>query len=177
MNIHIRNAQPDDVPSLVDVFYTTWLATYPNAEFGITEDDIHDHYKDSYDPERIEKRKKKITELPENERYIVAEADGKVVGLCRAVIHEDKNQLQAIYVLPEFQGKGIGQMLWNEIKKSFKSKKPSVVEVATYNARAIAFYTKLGFTKTGNIFTEDRHRMKSGNTIPETVLVMNPFVK
>ena len=174
MNITIRKAEPTDVMALLDIFYKTWLATYPNAEFGITEDDIHHNFKDSFIPEHIEKRAKRIAEMPHNERYYVAVTDNKVIGQCRAILHDDKNQHQSCYVLPEFQGKGIGTMLWNEVKKSFNVKNPTIVHIATYNTNALGFYKKLGFVETGKVFTEERFRMKSGNLIPETELVMTP---
>lgn len=174
MSPKIRNVKPEDVRSLVNVFYTTWLATYPNKEFGITEDDIHHNFKDSYTSENIERRAKHIKELPTNERYVAAVIDDSIVGLSRAILHKDKNQLQALYVLPAFQGRGIGKMLWDTVRKDFNIKKPTIVHVATYNTPAISFYKKLGFSETGKVFSEERFRMKSGNIILETELVLSP---
>ena len=79
----------------------------------------------------------------------------------------DKNQLQAIYVVPEYQRKGVGKLLWKEAQKYFDEGKDIVVEVATYNSNAIAFYKKLGFVDTGKRFSDEKFKMKSGNLIPE----------
>lgn len=81
--------------------------------------------------------------------------------------YADKNQLQAIYVLPEYQHQGIGTMLWQALCKSFDVSMPTIVQVATYNKQAIVFYEKLGFTDTGKRWQDDKFRMKSGVVIPE----------
>ena len=51
--ITIAPATPDDVIGMQEVFYQGWLATYPNAEHGITLDDIEDRYKDRYAEDKI----------------------------------------------------------------------------------------------------------------------------
>ena len=83
------------------------------------------------------------------------------------MIKEEKNQLQMIYVLPEYQGKGIGKLLWNEVKKYLDKTKETYVELVTYNENAIKFYQKLGVVDTGKRFLEERFRMKSGNILPQ----------
>jgi ribosomal protein S18 acetylase RimI-like enzyme len=72
-----------------------------------------------------------------------------------------------IYVLPEYQGKGIGKLLWNELSKYLDINKETFVEVATYNENAIKFYEKLGFVDTNKRFTDERFRMRSGGIIPQ----------
>ena len=171
-DILIRDIVPEDMPQTQLVFYKTWLASYPNAEFGITVDDIEGKYASQNNPERLRQLQERVRNLPKNERYLVCEVGGTVVGVCRLVIDDAKNNLQAIYVLPEYQGKGIGTMFWAEALKFFDPKKPVSVCVATYNAKAIAFYKKLGFKETGRVFNEERLRMKSGAIIPQTELLM-----
>ncbi len=167
MKIKIENAKPEDVRGIAEVFYKTWLATYPNEEYGITVADVEDNYKDSFTAETLEKRRKQILEMPSNTKYVSAKDGDTVVGICRAIKHEDRNQLQAIYVLPEYQGKGIGHALWLEAEKFFDPMKETFVQVATYNKKAIAFYEKLGFKDNGKRFSDERFRFKSGNIIPE----------
>ena len=43
MNYKIRKTKPEDAKELINLFYLTWLQTYPNEEIGITEDDKHHH--------------------------------------------------------------------------------------------------------------------------------------
>lgn len=171
-NISITVATPDDVVDIQEVFYKTWLATYPNEEAGITVDDIEDRYKDRLNEDKLAKRREQIANPTEGNTLLVAKAGDRVIGLCRVVKHQEKNQLQAIYVLPEYQGKGIGYKLWEEAQKLFDPSKDTYVEVATYNKNAIAFYKKLGFVETGRKFTDEKMKLKSGSMIPEMEMVI-----
>lgn len=172
MNIKILEAIEDDVLGMQVVYHRAWLTTYPNEEAGITVEDIEDYFKDAYSESTIEKSKDALRNLNRNTtQLLVAKDDEKIVGVCRLVKFEDKNQLKTIYVLPEYQGKGIGTLLWQEILKFSDPEKDIFVEVATYNAQAIGFYSKLGFQDTGRRFTEERFRFKGGATIPEMEMV------
>lgn len=165
---------PDDVPQIINVYYRSWLTTYVNDELGITTEDIETFFKDRAEQDEIDRRTEHLANLPPSQHFLVAKDGGKVVGVCRIVIRERCNQLQAIYILPEYQRKGIGSLLWNEIKKFFDPTKDTIVQVATYNTNAINFYEKLGFVDTGKRFTEERHRMPvSGVLIPEMEMKLN----
>lgn len=45
------------------------------------------------------------------ERCFVAEADGRVVGFTAALVRDDAWFLSSLFVLPEFQGRGVGRRL------------------------------------------------------------------
>lgn len=167
LKIEISGAVPDDSEGINIVLYEAWLATYPNEEVGITVEDVEESYKDRLSPERIEKGKERLRNIPENERRLVAKVDGRIVGVSRVIKEEGHNTLQTLYVLPEYQGKGVGTALWEEGRKFLDPTKDVVLEVATYNENAINFYKKLGFEDTGKRFTDERFRMKSGNIVPE----------
>jgi ribosomal protein S18 acetylase RimI-like enzyme len=170
--IQIVDADPLDAEGITTVYYKTWLATYPNKEIGITREDIEESYKDSFTEENIQKHKARIANGNENEKRLVAKEGDRVVGVARMIRNENNNQLQTIYVLPEFQGKGIGKMLWAEAKSFCDPAKDIIVQVATYNQNAIEFYKKLGFVDTGKRWSDDKWKMKSGATIPEMELVL-----
>ena len=169
-NIQIRDAAPQDVRGINNVVYQAWLVTYPNEEYGITREDIEDDYKDVFTEESITKREESMRNIPENQKRLVAVYEGKIVGVSTTVRNEDNNQLRTIYILPEFQGKGIGKMLYAEAIKFCDKNKKLIVQVATYTTDAIEFYKKLGFVDKGNRFTEERFRFKSGVIIPEMEL-------
>jgi ribosomal protein S18 acetylase RimI-like enzyme len=164
----------DDIEEIQEVFYKTWLATYPNDEIGITSDDIEEKFKDRLTEQSIQKRSDDIFDNSEKKLYLVAKDGLTVVGVCKAIKDENGGQLQAIYVLPDYQEKGIGRMLWAGVERFFDDNKDIVVQVATYNAQAINFYKKLGFVDTGKRFV-DKHKMPvSGKFIPEMELVIKP---
>ncbi len=172
MDIQVVPAKPEDARDLQEVFYKTWLNTYPNKEFGITVDDIEFFYKDAFSAKTIAERAEKLALLPNNMKVFVAKEGTKTVGLSRVTLHPNKNQLQAIYILPSYQKKGIGMMLWNAAKSVFDPTKDTMVEVATYNENAIAFYKKLGFQDTGRRFSNEKFRFKSGSIIPEMEMII-----
>jgi len=156
-----------------EVFYRAWLDTYPNEEAGITVDDVEDRFKDRKSEERLNKRRNDILNLDAHTKILVALHGEKVVGICRAMRDHKENRLNAFYVLPEYQGKGVGTRLWNEVKGFFDQTKDIFVGVATYNSKAINFYLKLGFVDSGRRYTEDRLRMKSGAILPEMDMVIS----
>ena len=168
MSITIQDAVPGDALGIGEVLYQTWLATYPNHDFGITADDIEDRFKDRKDADGS-----KIRNKPENERLLTAKDGAKIVGMCRAIREPGRNILRAIYVLPEYQGRGIGTMLWNEAYNFFDPAKDTIIEVVSYNANAIYFYTELGFRDTGERFSREDFRMKSGNSMPEMKMILH----
>ena len=172
--IAIERARPDDAEEIQNVFYKTWLATYPNTVPGVSIDDVHEYYEDKLSTEGIEKYQKRIEEelRLENQRFFVARVDKKIIGVCLAFRNEEKNQLKAIYVLPEFQGMGIGYKLWNEVLNFIDHTKDTTVEVVIYNDNAIKFYKRLGFEDTGRRWTNEKFTMKSGATFPEMELVI-----
>ena len=108
--------------------------------------------------------------IPKNQKRLVAVYEDRVVGVTTMIQREEYNQLQTIYVLPEFQGKGIGKMLYAGAVRFCDTSKKLIVQVATYNNTAIAFYQKLGFVDTGKRFQDERFRFKSGAIIPEMEL-------
>ena len=161
-DIKIVKPELKDALGTIEVQYKAWVATYPNEKLGITVEDIKERYKEAFTGERLAKREKLITATEPNEKYIVAKDGDRVVGMCYVIVKEDRNQLQAIYILPEYHGKGIGTKLWSEVFAFFDKNKDIYVEVADYNENAIGFYKKLGFVDTGRRFVDERFRMKVG---------------
>ncbi len=168
----IREARPEDVLSMHHVYHAAWLATYPSKEFNITVEDINFKYENRLIPEKIEERKNIIRQKKENQIMLIAENEGRVVGLCNAIRGDDYNQLQAIYILPENQNIGIGSALWREVIKTFNLKNKTIVHVASYNQKAINFYQKNGFISTGKIFSDEKYKMRNGAIIPELEMVI-----
>ncbi len=157
------------------LYAETWLSTYPNTEYGITKEDIEEMNANSLMPETIEKRKAGFEKMLTDERryYKVATVDGKIVGVCGGEEREDGAHLKSIYVLPDFQGKGIGSMLLTDFLAWAQRFDTVTVHVAVYNKQAIAFYERNGFVDNGKRFSEERFKMKSGNTIPEQEMIRN----
>lgn len=166
-NITIQKAVPEDALGIGEVFYRTWLATYPNKEVGVTVEDIEFKFKD-----RKNKDGSRYANLPDNVLFLTAKVENSVVGVCRLVKDEKENELKAIYVLPEYQGRGIGKMFWTETLNFFDSTKDTIVKVVTYNKNAIEFYKRLGFKETEKIFYDETFRLQSGIIPPEMEMII-----
>ena len=170
--LEIRTARPEDAEGINRMMYASWLATYPSEEHGVTIKDIEDHFKDMFTEERIAKSRERLRNISPNELRLVAIAGGKVVGVSRIIREEGTNHLQTLYVHPEYQGRGIGTALWNEMKAFLDPEKDTVLEVATYYQNAIDFYEGLGFEDTGERLADERFRMKSGAIVPEMRMIL-----
>ncbi len=176
--IRIQKPTVKDIHGIQEVFYKTWLETYPNKKFGILEEDIEERYKNRNAKENIEKRTKYLLNIPKNDLYLIAKDEEKVVGVCIFIKKEKFNELQAIYVLPKYQGKGIGRMFWGEVNKFSDKNKDIVVHLAVYNKNAMIFYTKLGFVDTGKRFRNLRFKMPvSGVVLPEMEMIIKQNTK
>ena len=96
-------------------------------------------------------------EIKKNHNYIVAEENGKIIGIITWLMHGlPKHQLcelDRIAVLPEYRGKGVAKKLFGALvkdAKSFYKKNKSRLRklyLLTHadNIRAHKFYEKLGF--------------------------------
>lgn len=172
MSFSFIPALPEHAEQIQDVFYHTWLATYP-GNAGITVDDVEDRFRNRMSAEKLAERRAEYANPPQGRHVFVALDGENVIGVCRLET-ETENRIKAIYVLPEYQGKGIGRQLWEKAKEYCDETKETRVAVATFNTNAIAFYTKLGFVDTGTRFTEERLRMKSGAEIPQMDMILKP---
>lgn len=171
--IKISPATPEDAEGIQKVFYHTWIATYPNKEFNITVEDLEYRHRNMFIEENLEERRKMIREIDDSKkRFLVAKIDDKIVGVCNLHKDAEKNKMQAIYVLPEYQGRGIGKKFWQEALKYFDTSKDTYVDVVVYNTNAIKFYENLGFVDTGKRFSEERFRQRNGALMPEMEMVL-----
>lgn len=125
----IRPYRPEDLEPVVDLWYDTWHATFP---------DLRHHESKAAWRQRFE------TEIAPNERVYVAEVEGRLTGFL-AVKNRDDDQgyLHEIFVTPEFQGHGVGSALMRLAKELA----PAGLRLHTLqrNTRAAAFYVRHGF--------------------------------
>ncbi len=170
-NYIIRKIKPDDVLALHNIYFLAWLDTYPNREFNITAEDIIYKYEQRLTPEKIQESKEKISKIKENECKLLLEYQGEVIALCNVIKEREYNQLQAIYVLPKYQGLGAGGALLLEALKFLDINKKTIVHAASYNVKAIKFYEKHGFKSTGKVFSDERFKMRNGAVIPELEMI------
>jgi ribosomal protein S18 acetylase RimI-like enzyme len=98
----------------------------------------------------------------ENNIYFVALVDGLPAGFAKVKKHSLNEQLdffyqaelQKLYVLQQFHGKGIADALLNAVLEFTSSFEPDCLWLDTHisNERAIRFYEKYGFKKEATAF-------------------------
>ena len=79
---------------------------------------------------------------------VVKNQNGEIVGFMHGSKHEAFTELDAIYLINEAKGSGIGAKLMEEFLKWADADKPCRLEVFSFNDKAIGFYLRYGFEKT-----------------------------
>jgi ribosomal protein S18 acetylase RimI-like enzyme len=170
-NIGIREARPDDADPMREVQRHTWIATYPNETYGITKEDIEARFRE--DPEtareRRARRRQSMCTAPFHS-WVALEETG-MIGFCLVKQDDQENLVQALYVLPSFQSQGVGKRLLQTALDWLGSEKEAVLNVASYNEKAIAFYRAFGFVSTGPVVSEEALQLPSGVRLPEIRMV------
>jgi putative acetyltransferase len=126
----LRPYAPTDEDATVELWRRTWQQHYPHLDFSAR-----------MDWWRARWRK----ELVPTASITVAEADGRIVGF--VTVDPRTRYLDQIVVAPETWGSQVGPALVAEAKRL----SPQGLDLAVNadNARAIRFYEKHGFAKTG----------------------------
>lgn len=137
MNITIRKMHYEDTEQVQSIAKTTWNATYE----GIIPLKVQNNFlKSNYSDESMKQR-------IERSIVYVAEVEGKVVGFANYSTVRDggKVELAAIYLYPEFQGKGIGTALIQRAVKKLIGIKEIYINVEKDNKIGMNFYEAKGF--------------------------------
>ncbi len=152
MTTLIRDAELDDLDAVLAVGHRTWPATYePIAgpdyvSMGLAKWWTPDATMPAVTAGRV----------------TVAEVDGQVVAMASTGPSHGHLVLWKLYVLPEFQGQGIGSQLIDVVIDKARHTHPDIrVAVLEGNDHAAAFYRAKGFV-------ELEHE-SSGHGIPDSV--------
>lgn len=142
--ILIRKAEVDDAKGIAIVHVDSWRTTYK----GIVPDTFLDEL--SYEQRELTWKKG----IKENNVYIAENEDGQVIGFStggkeRTGKYEAYiGELYAIYILKEFQGKGIGRLLVQSVVDDLREKNlNSLLIWAMEENPACRFYEMLGGKK------------------------------
>lgn len=133
----IRKMHVEDIPQVQDVAKKSWNATYE----GIIPFEIQEKFlKVAYNNDRMKQRL-------ERSFLFVAEIDSNVVGFANfsPVNDEGKAELGAIYLYPEYQGKGIGSALLQKGINELEGVEEIYINVERDNEIGKSFYDAKGF--------------------------------
>ena len=146
--IQVRMTTETDLDDIARVRETSWIATYPNEEHGITELIIRRRLLNKTVPVDREERARNLSNAIANENklnLIVTIDGGAVIGFLFGEKFETYNELHAMYIEPDHQRKGAGHALMKHFVGWCDSTKNTKLHVVQYNVRAIEFYKKWGF--------------------------------
>lgn len=141
MSQTIRPWELNDLPGIQNVLWKTWVDSYSSF---IPEEDLKTYFKEHYDVNAL-------TELFHFSPVVgfVAEVDGLLAGFMRTTHEEEENRfyVSSLYVLPKFQGLGLGRQLMvraaEEAKKHLLDK--IWLGVMTQNEPAFKWYQNMGY--------------------------------
>ena len=138
----------EDARGLAEVHTQAWLETYPNQALGISQEYIERWVAPRLSEEGLARRRAAIelARMPEATYFlrIARDDNGRAVGFIDGTAKEGVYWLDGLYTLKDTYGTGLGQLLWRSYL-NWVGDRDVHLTVATYNARAIAFYEKLGF--------------------------------
>ena len=145
--IHIRKVSHDDLYQLQQIARQTFFETFAEVN---TEEDLKKYLEKAFAIEKL------TAELDDhNSQFYFAEYNSIIIGYLKVNFGSSQTELkdhkaleiERIYVLKEFHGQEIGQMLYEKAIHIAKMAKAEYVWLGVWgeNARAISFYKKNGF--------------------------------
>jgi diamine N-acetyltransferase len=163
----IRKVTLKDIEKLREIGKLTFAETFSSDN---SEENMTEYLKNGFSTETLK------TELTDkNAEFYFAELDGKIIGYLKINIGEtqteikDKNalEIERIYVLKEFHGKKVGQILYEKAIELAKDKKVEYVWLGVWeqNPKAIRFYEKNGFVEF------DKHIFKLGKDEQTDIMI------
>jgi len=144
MEYKFRPASSDDYDFLRALHRNT-MKDYVEKTWGWDEEDEEKRFKESFDPDKLS----------------VVVVEGSDAGM---IVVEDKGTelfLSKIQILPEYQGRGLGTIIVNDlIKKARQRMIPVALQVLKVNP-AKKLYERLGFMQIGETETHYLMRQES----------------
>jgi diamine N-acetyltransferase len=158
-NIGIVRVTINDIRQLQEIGRQTFYETFSAAN---TEENMTAYLDKDFALDKLNKELK-----DKNAEYYFAKADKDVIGYLKLNFGQSQTELkddkaleiERIYVLKDFHGKKVGQILYEKAIQIASEKKADYVWLGVWeeNPRAINFYKKNGFVEF------DKHIFKLGN--------------
>jgi ribosomal protein S18 acetylase RimI-like enzyme len=157
--IDIKKIGPEEILQLQKIGRQTFYETFFESN---TEENMKNYLENGFSIDKITSEVNN-----KNSEFYFAKLDEEVIGYLKlnfgksqTELKDDKAlEIERIYVLKEFHGKKVGQILYEKAIEIAKNKKSDYVWLGVWeeNLRAINFYKKNGFVEF------DKHIFKLGN--------------
>jgi len=137
----VRRWTLDDLSIIQDVLWKTWLDSYSHF---IPEEDLRAYFAEHYDMDSL----RSLFHNPMADGFVV-ENEGTVVGFMRTARDPEENRyyVSSLYVLPQFQTKGLGKALMKRAAEEAKSFRLDRlwVGVMVQNHHTVDWYKSMGY--------------------------------
>ena len=165
--IEITKVTPADIDRLQAMSRQTFSETFSS---GNTEDDMQKYLAEAFSVEKL------TAELNDkNTAFYFAMLHGQVIGYLKIntgasqteLHNENALEIERIYVLKDFHGKAVGQLLYEKAIQLARQQKAAYVWLGVWeeNPRAIQFYRKNGFVEF------DKHIFVLGNDAQTDIMM------
>ena len=170
-DINIEKLTLNHLDQLQKIGRQTFFETF---SAGNTAEDMKQYLEEGFSPEKL------TAELSNpNSEFYFALLDNKVIGYLKLNYGQSQTELQddkaleieRIYVLKEFHGKKVGQLLYEKAMQIARQKNADYVWLGVWeeNPRAISFYKKNGFVEF------DKHIFKLGSDEQIDIMMKLPL--
>jgi diamine N-acetyltransferase len=158
-DISIEKVKLNNIDQLQKIGRQTFFETFSEVN---TEENMTKYLEEGFSFEKL------TAELSnKNSEFYFAKLDNNIIGYLKVNFGQSQTELkddkaleiERIYVLKEFHGKKVGQLLYNKAIQIARQKKTDYVWLGVWeeNPRAINFYRKNGFVEF------DKHIFRLGN--------------
>ena len=156
----IREWAAADVETIRRLTWTTWIDAYGSF---IPEVDLKQYFDSVYSVEELSQ----LLGSP-HFRGLLAEVNGVAAGYAkvRYAPEERRCYVSSLYILPEFQGMGVGKVLLEEAERCALAfgVKEIWLGVMVQNTRALEWYLRKGF-----VFVEEQPFTMGSTSVPHRI--------
>lgn len=141
VNVSVRKASPADIPVIHALALSTWEPTYKKI---LSKEQIQFMFQEMFTEEALMKQMVKQQHI-----FMVQYQDEEPTGFASFSLKEPIEKiykLHRLYLRPEFQKKGLGEMLLKSIEKGIANEGGTIMELNVNRKNpAKDFYQKLGY--------------------------------
>jgi GNAT superfamily N-acetyltransferase len=144
MSITLHTATPSDADDIAGLLSASWSATYGSF---LTPDELGTVAREWHHPDRLRRQMSNP-----HVGFLLARTDAGVLVGVATVMSEDGATVSVLrlYVLPGYQGHGIGSQLLERALATFPNVRRVELQVAEGNPSGLYFWTKRGFRACGH---------------------------
>lgn len=172
-SVEIKKVYLEDIDQLQKIARQTFYETFSGAN---TEENMTKYLQENLSIENLSRELRN-----ENSEQYFAMFDGNLIGYLKLNFGQSQTELkddkaveiERIYVLKEFHGKGVGQVLYEKAISRAHEKNADYIWLGVWeeNPRAISFYKKNGFVEF------DKHIFKLGDDEQTDIMMKLELMK